>query len=138
MNRRAFLCGLTLGTLSAPLAAEAQQAGKMYRIGLLGPVRAEQAEPYIAVFRHRMREHGWIEGKHFALEIRMAEGKPERLPDLAGELVRSKVAVIVAWCTPAFTPAKKASATNPLFIASGGDPFGAGVVSRPSRPAGNI
>jgi len=138
MNRRAFLCGLTLGTLSAPLAAEAQQAGKMYRIGLLGPVRAEQAEPYIAVFRHRMREHGWIEGKHFALEIRMAEGKPERLPDLAGELVRSKVAVIVAWSTPAITAAKNASATIPIVMASGADPVGAGLVTSLSRPGGSI
>src|SRR2546426_7407279 len=131
MNRRAFLCGLTLGTLSAPLAAEAQQAGKMYRIGLLGPVRAEQAEPYIAVFRHRMREHGWIEGKHFALEIRMAEGKPERLPDLAGELVRSKVAVSVAGGTPAVPPAQKRAAANPIFLAWGADPAGAAAVIRP-------
>src|SRR5690349_7181236 len=107
VNRRAFVTGLG-AVLAAPRVAGAQQAGKVYRIGMLGPARGEQAGPYFAAFRQRMREHGWSEGTDFVLEIRLAEGRIELFPDLASDLVRSDVAVIVAWSTPAVIAAKRA------------------------------
>jgi ABC-type uncharacterized transport system substrate-binding protein len=100
-----FVVLLALAILLAP--AEAQQTAKVYRVGTLGPGSASQAEPFLAVFRQRMRELGWVEGTHFVLERRRAEGRMEQFPDLASDLVRSKVDVIVAWSTPAVQAAKR-------------------------------
>jgi hypothetical protein len=88
MDRRRFLLTSLAGVIPAPLAAEAQKAGKLSQIGLLGPSTAQQAEPFVAVFWQRMREHGWVEGEHFALDQRWAAGKPKRFADLAEDLVR--------------------------------------------------
>ena len=137
MNRRAFVSGLG-AVLATPVAAAAQQAEKVYKIGLLGPVFVEQAETYVVVFRQRMREHGWVEGKHFTLEIRLAEGKLERFPDLASDLVRSNVAVIVAWTAPGVRAAKLATTTTPIVIAGAGDAVGAGLVASLARPGANV
>jgi putative ABC transport system substrate-binding protein len=138
MDRRRFLLTSLAGVLAAPLATKAQQVGKVHKIGLLGPVLVEQAEPYFAVFRQRMYEHGWVEGQHFTLEIRLAEGRSERLPDLASDLVRSNVAVIVAWTTLGVRAAKLATTTTPIVMAGAGDAVGAGLVASLARPGANV
>jgi len=137
MNRRTFLCGLTLGTLSAPLAAEAQQAGKVPRIGFLyygspGP------SPELDAFRQGLRELGCIEGQNIAIEVRFASGRVERLPELAAELVRLKLDVIVTPGTPASVAAKQATSTIPIVFAGVADAVGAGLVANFARPGGNI
>src|SRR6266511_2875753 len=93
MTRRTFLRGLTLGTLSAPLAIEAQQAAKVYRIGFLSLLHGPG--PFEEVFRQALRELGWIEGRNVAFEYRWAAGQLDRLPALAEGLVRSNVDLIV-------------------------------------------
>jgi putative tryptophan/tyrosine transport system substrate-binding protein len=138
MDRRRFLLTSLAGALATPIGGVAQQQGKVYKIGLLGPLLVEQAEPYFAVFRQRMREHGWVEGQHFTLEIRMAEGRLERFPDLANDLVRSNVAVIVAWTTLGVRAAKLATTTTPIVIAGAGDAVGAGLVASLARPGANV
>ena len=137
MNRRTFLCGLTLGTLTLPLAAEAQQAGKVPRIGFLyygspGP------SPELDAFRQGLRELGYIEGQNIAIEYRYASGRVERLPELAAELVRLKLDVIVTPGTPASVAAKQATSTIPIVFAGVADAVGAGLVVNFARPGGNI
>ena len=116
-------------------AVEAQQPAGIPRIGILIPASASFFSARIKAFRQRLRELGYVEGKNILIEIRYAEGKRERLPDLAAELVRLKVDVIVT--NAAFT-ARKASATIPIVFTSFADPVGAGFVSSLARPGGNI
>ena len=137
MNRRTFLCGLTLGTLALPFAAEAQQAGKVPRIGFLfygspGP------SPEIDAFRQGLRELGCIEGQNITIEYLFASGRVERLPELAAELVRLKLDVIVTPGTPASVAAKQATSTIPIVFAGVADAVGAGLVVNFARPGGNI
>jgi putative ABC transport system substrate-binding protein len=137
MNRRTFLCGLTLGTLALPFAAEAQPTGKVPRIGFLyygspGP------SPELDAFRQGLRELGCIEGQNIAIDVRFASGRVERLPELAAELVRLKVDVIVTPGTPASVAAKKATSTIPIVFAGVADAVGAGLVANFARPGGNI
>jgi putative tryptophan/tyrosine transport system substrate-binding protein len=142
MDRRRFLGALASGVLAAPLAAEAQPAGKVYRIGLLipAPAPAPGVMPPIVVpaFLAGMRERGWLENQGFVLETRYAEGRLERLPELAAELVRLKVDVIVAMGTPATMAVKQATTTIPVVFGLVGDPVGSGVVPNLARPGGNI
>ena len=135
MNRRAFLTRLGLSLLAAPLAAEAQQAGKVYRIGFLGTVESPHGWE---AFLQGLRELGWAEGKNIVTERRFSEGKQERFRDLAAELVRLNVAVIVTSATPATLAAKNATTTIPIVMAAVGDPVGAGLVVSLARPGGNI
>ncbi len=137
MNRRTFLCGLALGTLALPLAAEAQQGGKVPRIGFLhygspGP------SPEVEAFRQGLRELGYIDGQNIAIEYRFAGGQVDRLPELAGELVRLKVDVIVTPTTPASLAAKQATSTIPIVFAAVADAVGAGLIANFARPGGNI
>ena len=137
MDRRTFVTGL--GTiLAAPLTAEAQQARKVWRIGLIGPATPKQAEPFVAVFRQRMRELGWVEGENYTIDQRWAAGQHERFPDLATELARSNAMVIVAWSTPAIMAAKQATRTIPIVMASSTDAVESGFVASLARPGGNI
>jgi putative ABC transport system substrate-binding protein len=142
MNRRTFLSALSGSLLAAPLAAEAQPAGKVYRIGLLipAPAPAPGVMPPIVVpaFLAGMRERGWLENQGFVLETRYAEGRLERLPELAAELVRLKVDVIVAMGTPATMAVKQATTTIPVVFGLVGDPVGSGVVPNLARPGGNV
>src|SRR5882762_2704630 len=111
LNRRTFLCGLTLGTLSAPLAAEAQQAAKVPRIGWLATNLA--ANPHLReAFRQGLRDLGYVEGRNVVIEYRDAEGKLDRLPALAAELITLKVDVIVA-ASAAATMVRQASDQDP-------------------------
>jgi putative ABC transport system substrate-binding protein len=137
MNRRTFLCGLTLGMLALPVAAEAQQAGKVPRIGFLfygspGP------SPELDAFRQGLRELGYIEGQNITIEYRFASGRVGQLPELAAELVRLKLDVIVTPGTPGSVAAKQATSTIPIVFAGVADAVGAGLVADFARPGGNI
>ena len=138
MNRRAFLCGLTFGTLTAPLVTEAQQASKVPRIGYLSAGALTTAPTFENAFRQRLRELGYVEGRNIAIEYRWAEGKYERLPEIAAELVRLKVDVILAVTTPAAQAAQAATRTIPIVFTLVADPVASGLVASLARPIGNI
>src|SRR5947207_3122511 len=112
MNRRALLAGLG-AVLAAPLAATAQQAGKVYRIGYLSSGSATGSWS-VEAFREGLRELGWVEGRNIIIEYRFAETSYERLPRLAAELIGLRVDVIVAVAAPAIRAAKEATATIPI------------------------
>jgi putative ABC transport system substrate-binding protein len=112
MNRRTFLYGLILGTFVAPLAAEAQQAGKVWRVGVLGGIAGPESARW-APFRERLREIGYVESQNIAIEWRLSGGRAERFADLAAELVRLKVDVIVAIDNPATAAARRATGAIP-------------------------
>ena len=135
MNRRTFLCGLTLGTLCGPLASGAEQPGKVARIGYLS-LGSSTSAPH--AFRQGLRDFGYVEGQNIVIEYRYAEGRAERLPDLAAELLRLNVDVIVAGGTPAPLAAKHATGTIPIVMTSAGDPVGSGLVASLARPGGNV
>jgi len=118
-------------------SAEPQQRARIPRIGILIPASASFFLPRVEAFRRRLRELGYVEGKNIVIEYRYAEGKLERLPDLAAELVRLKVDVIVT-AGSANSAAKKASPTIPIVFANDTDPVGTGLVSSLARPGGNI
>jgi putative ABC transport system substrate-binding protein len=125
-----------LALLAAPLAAPAQQSpGKTARIGLLFFVTSPSLDE---AFRQGLRELGYVEGQNIAIEYRSAEGKVERLPGLAAELVRLKVDVIVAASPPATEAAKRATSTIPIVFTVSGDPVAEGLVASLARPGGNI
>ena len=132
MDRRAFLAGTGSVFLTAPLAADAQQAITIPRIGLLGD--AERWEP----FRLGLRDLGLVEGKNIVLDERSSQGKNERFADLALELVRINVKIIVTWGTPATLAAKQATTVIPIVMASVGDPVRSGLVSSLAHPGGNV
>jgi ABC-type uncharacterized transport system substrate-binding protein len=137
VNRRAFLSALSGGLLAAPLAAEAQQV-KLPTIGFLGPLTQTAQSSWTAAFVQRMYEHGWIEGRTVTIEYRWAEGRNERLPEIAAELVRLKVNIIVTAGTAAVIAAKQATTDIPIVFATAGDPVGTGLVSSLARPGGNV
>jgi putative ABC transport system substrate-binding protein len=135
--RLAFTIPLLLGGLFSPLAAEAQQAAKVPRIGYLGLNRA--AAPHLGeAFLQGLRDLGYVEGRNVVIEYRDAEGKSERLPALAAELVALKVDVIVAPSTPQALAAKQATRTLPIVFASVSDPVSSGLVASLARPGGNV
>ena len=135
LNRRAFLCG-SVAMLAAPLAAEAQSA-KVPRIGVL-TLSVASSTPIFEAFRQGLREHGYVEGQNIALEFRFAQGRPEKLPAMAAELVQMKVEVIVTESVLAAREAKQATGAIPIVTAIHGDPVGAGLVASLTRPGGNV
>ncbi len=138
IDRRTFLAGTGAVLLAAPLAAEAQQAAKVARIGYL--VTSLAARPHQQEsFRQGLRDLGYVEGRNVVIEYRDAEGKFERLPALAAELVALKVDVIVTTGgTPAALAAKQATKTIPIVFAVAADPVGTGLVTSLARPGGNV
>src|SRR5882724_10263157 len=138
MDRRVFLAGTGAVLLAAPLVAEAQQAAKVPRIGFLSPLSPTDNPDLLEAFRQGMRELGYAEGQTIAIEYRFAEGRPERLPALAAELVRLKVDVIVTGGPPAPEAAKQATGTIPIVFAVAADPVAVGLVASLARPGGNI
>jgi putative ABC transport system substrate-binding protein len=139
MNRRAFVTGLG-AVLAAPLGAGAQ-AGRLPRIGLLSVISLNdpQLKPYLSAFRQGLRDVGLVEGQTITIEYRSAEGKYEWLPDLADELVRLKVDIIVAsGGVPVVRAVQRATTTIPIVITAIGDPVGAGLVASLARPGGNV
>ncbi len=139
MNRRAFVSGLGV-VLAAPLAAQATQAGKIYRIGILGnvPLTAREGARLWEAFIQGLRELGYVEGRNLVIEYRPAEGRPERLSALAAELVALEVDVIVAPSTPATLAAKQATSTLPIVFIGAGEPVTSGLVTSLARPGGNV
>src|SRR5258706_3454226 len=129
---------LVLAFVMRGAVAEAQQPARILRIGILIPGSASIYSARVEAFRQRLRELGYVEGKNIVIEYRYAEGKPDRLPDLAAELVRLKADVIVAGGGQPALAAKKASATIPIVLANAADPVGTGLVSSLARPGGNI
>jgi len=138
MNRRsALLVFLTL-TIAWPGTALAQQAGKVWRVGYLSLGPATINPHYAEAFRQGMRDLGYVEGKNLVIEWRDGDGKLERLPDLAAELVRLKVDVIVAAASGPISAAQKATTTIPIVMTSTGDPVGSGFVKSLAYPGGNV
>ena len=129
---------LTLSLVVAPFAVEGQPTGKVYRIGVLETVSSTLNTANLDAFRQGLRELGYVEGQNFVIEYRSADGRPERFPGLATELVRLKVDLIVTRGTPAGLAAKKATGSIPIVMASSADPAGYGIVSRLARPGGNV
>ena len=141
MNRRDTLVALlVLGAVSGPLASFAQQQGKIWRVGFLVPRRRPVSidADFLGAFPRGMRELGYVEGKNLVIEWRFADGKSERLPDLAAELVRLKVDVLVSGSSQAISALQKATTTIPIVMATSGDPIGSGFVKSLARPGGNI
>jgi putative ABC transport system substrate-binding protein len=132
----ALIMALALGLLCAPLAPEAQPPARVPRLGILYP--RPLPDPFIEAFWQGLRELGYLEGQTIALEYRSAEGKAERLPGLAAELVRLHVDVIVTGSTPGALAAKGATQTIPVVIGAMGDAVESGVVASLARPGGNI
>ena len=136
MNRRRFLEALSVSFLFAPLSAEGQQPGKVYRIGYLGT--DPPSAPVWDALLNELRERGYSEGRNLVFERRFSEGYAERFPELAAELVRLRVALIIVPTTPAALAAKNATQTTPVIITTAIDPVGAGLVASLARPGGNI
>jgi putative tryptophan/tyrosine transport system substrate-binding protein len=137
MERRTFIEVIAGGLLAAPLAAEAQQAAKIARIGFLSLNLA--ASPHLPeAFRQGLRDLGYVEGGNVMIEYRSAEGRPERLPALAAELVALKVDVILAGGTAQALAAKQATKTIPIVFTAAPDPVTDGLVTSLSRPGGNV
>jgi putative tryptophan/tyrosine transport system substrate-binding protein len=135
MDRRRFVLTSLAGVLAVPVAGEAQQAGKIYRIGRLWNAPNPSAED---TQRQALRELGWIEGQNFVFERRYAEGRNDRLPVLAAELVRLRPDLISTAGTPAALAAKAATTTIPVVFTSVGDPVRSGMVESLARPGWNL
>ena len=139
MDRRTFLSGISLTALSASLATEAQQqTEKVYRIGYLGNGSASAQAKRVESLRASLRDLGYVEGKNIVMEFRWAEGRLDRLPDLAAELVRLKLDVLVTAGTPGTLAAKQATKTIPIVMVGIGDAVATGVVASLARPGGNV
>ena len=135
LNRREFIT-LLGGAAAQPVAARAQQAAKT--IGLLGAVSASQQSPWTAAFLQRLRELGWNEGRTVSIVYRWTEGSNERAAEMAAELVRLKVDVIVTSATPIVLAAKRATSSVPIVFATAADPVGSGLVASLPRPGANV
>jgi len=138
MDRRAFICGLALGILDAPIAAEAQQTGRVYRIGYLTVPSRETAQGVANSFQLGLRDLGWIESQNVVIDYRFADSNLDRLPDLATELARLRADVIVAGANAAVIAAKSATRTIPIVMFLTFDPVGSGLVTSLARPGANV
>jgi len=137
-TRRRFVLALMAAALAAPLLSFAQQPAKIARIGFLFAASAQGTETQLQAFRDGLRELGYVEGKNFQLEVRWGEGKLERLPALAAELVQLKVDIIVAASSPSVVAARQATRTIPIVMPLSSDPVGDGLVASLAHPGGNI
>jgi putative tryptophan/tyrosine transport system substrate-binding protein len=139
MDRRAFLGTLAGGLLAAPLAAGAQQAGKVYRVGYLGNFPPTQSTaPVLSAFTDGLREHGYVEGRNLKLEYRWAHGRSDILPALVRELVHEGVQVVVTAQTPNALALKEHAKDLPVVLMGASHPVEAGLVQSLARPGGNI
>jgi putative ABC transport system substrate-binding protein len=133
-NRRDFISRLAVTASAWPLAARAQQPGKMVSVGIL----ALADLPPIDTFRQTLNDLGYVEGKNVRFEHRYAKGRNERFPELANELVGLKADVILTWGIEAALAAKQATATIPIVMGAAGDPVGSGIVTNLARPGANV
>ena len=137
MKRRAFIAALG-GAAVWPMVARGQQSSKVYRIGVLETTSMSLNAANLDAFRQGLRERGYVEGQNFVIEYRSADGQAGRFPDLAAELVRLQVDLIVTRGTPAAQAAKKITETIPIVMAASGEPLVSGLVTSLARPGGNI
>jgi len=137
MDRRAFVTGLG-GVFAAPLSARAQRAAEPRRIGYLSSNSASLSHHLVDAFRQGLRELGWTEEQNLRIDYRFADGKFDRLPALAAELVARNVEIIVAAPSVAAVAAKNATRTIPIVMVNAGDPVGLGLVTSLARPGGNV
>ena len=138
MDRRVFISGIAGGLLAAPLAAEAQPTGKVYRIGFILTATPNETGHLLKALNEGLRELGYVEGRNVVFERRYAEGRQERLPALAAELVRLNVDIFVTGSNPVIAAVKQATATIPVVMAVSRDPVGSGFIASLARPGGNI
>ena len=138
MRRRNFIALLGGAAATWPLAARAQQAGRLPTIGYLGSGALATDSQRMAAFVQRLRELGWIEGRTVVIDYRWAEGRSERVADIAAEFVQDKVDLIFATGTEAALAAKKATALIPIVFPVAGDPLGSGMVASLAHPGGNV
>src|SRR5712671_2319357 len=142
MQRREFITLFSFMAatwpLAAPVATQAQQVAKVYRIGYLSNSSAAANPHLFEAFQQGLRELGWVEGQNITIDPRFAEGRSDRLSDFAVEVVRLKVDVIVATSTQAILAAKNATGTIPIVAANAGDPVGLGLIESLAHPGGNI
>ena len=138
LKRREFITLIGGATALWPLAARAQQARRMTTIGFLGASTATVASPWVAAFVQRLRELGYIESQNIKIEYRWAEGHIDRLPQLAEEIVRLNVDIVVTWATAPALAVKKATSVIPVVFALATDPVGSGLVASLARPGGNV
>jgi putative ABC transport system substrate-binding protein len=138
MRRREFITLLGGAAAAWPLVARAQPVGRLPTIGFLGATTPAADGQRFAAFVQRLRELGWAEGRNIAIEARWAEGQSERFAEIAAELVRLKVDVILTHTTPPVLAAKQATSVIPIVFASAGDPIGTGIVTNLARPGGNV
>jgi putative tryptophan/tyrosine transport system substrate-binding protein len=139
MTKKIILLALCSMLLAPCSGVDAQQQGKIFRIGFLDPSTASGSAVLVDAFRQELSKLGWIEGKNFAIEYRFGENKgTSHLPELAANLVRLKADLIVATDTPSALAAKNAITTIPIVMANVGDPVGAGLVASLARPGGNV
>jgi putative tryptophan/tyrosine transport system substrate-binding protein len=140
MKRRAFLTllGGAAAWVAEPLAARAQQPGKLKTIGYMGPTTPSAQSPWTAPFLRRLHELGWIEGRNLAIEYRWAEGRNDRFAEIAAEFVRLKVDVIVTYSAAPVLAAKQATSIIPIVFPAAPDPLGSGLVATLARPGGNV
>jgi putative ABC transport system substrate-binding protein len=138
MKRQIIVLALSAMLFALCSAADAQQTGKIYRIGFLDNSTASGIAVLSEAFRQELTKLGWIEGKNIAIEYRFSDQKRERLPELAADLVRLKVDLIVTTGEPPALAAKGATTTIPIVMANAGDPVGSGLVGSLARPGGNV
>src|SRR5262249_6413510 len=138
MHRRSFFTLLGASAAAWPLAARAQQTGKVPTIGVLAPATSSVESQRVAVFVQRLRELGWIDGRTIAIEYRFAEGRSERTAEIVAEFVRRNVDVIFTGGTPPALAAKQATATIPIVFVFTADPIGSGLVASLERPGGQV
>ena len=138
LDRRTLMGRVIGGLFAPPFAASAQQPGKVYRVGYLSTPTRESVARGVDAFLQKLRELGWVDGQNLVIDYRWAEGNVERLPELAADLVRRKVDVIVAPAGSAALAAKAATSTIPIVMIFPSDPVETGLVASLSRPGGNI
>jgi putative tryptophan/tyrosine transport system substrate-binding protein len=138
LKRRDFITLLSGAAAAWPLAAWAQQAGRVPTIGFLGSATPATQGQWVTAFVQRLRELGWVEGHNLAIDYRWAEGRSGRFTEIAAEIVRLKVDVIVAATTPAALAAKQATSVIPIVFAGVSDPVGTGLVASLARPGANV
>ena len=138
MSKNMLIGLLAIVFLLTVSSADAQQTGKVFHIGLLDNGTTSGMAVLWSAFREEMSKLGWVEGKNLTIEYRFGEGKRDQLPELAADLVRLKVDLIVAAGDPAASAAKKATTSTPIVMASASDPLGFGLVASLARPGGNV